>query len=84
MCSCGKGAVIPVRTFATAAAMQHAQTPIGDESVEQVTFILPAAGWYTVDSGNRYRSWGTGTRATVLTADRPSLEHIGLIEPVKV
>lgn len=50
-----------------------------DAVTEQVLVISTDGGWYTVDSGNKYKSYGKGTKWLISIKDRPSLERMGLI-----
>lgn len=79
MCGCSKktSAVKALQSPAVEKSLMGA-LPNG---VEAVTVTSPQRGIYTVDSGNKYKSYGVGTKWTIQSSDRPALEKLGLIAP---
>ena len=75
-CNCGKNAQPAVKTMAP---LPVAKSMFNGMLTEEVVVISTAPGWYTVDSGRRYKSYGVGTRLTIVQDDRPALENLGLI-----
>lgn len=87
MCNCGRKRIPAQQQQESPLRALAATIPAiiigGSAETENVTVISPKAGFYTADSGNRYRSFGRGTKWAIAVSDRPSLERLGLIEAKK-
>lgn len=84
MCNCGKNrvAVLTPPAFKTTAFGFVASNPNTKPGTETVYVTSTKMGWFTTDSGNRYKSYGKGTKWVIAEGDRPSLERMELIEKV--
>lgn len=81
MCNCsGRKAVVVTPQFKTL-SMRVDAAPMGD-NMEEVTVTGGLKGFYTVDSGHKYKSMGIGTMWTIFKEDRSALEKLGLIAPI--
>ena len=80
MCSCNN----PKPVTSGIQSLFETPSPLPDSDGMQtqvVTFTSDLAGFFTVDSGNRYKSYGAGSKVTILSSDKPSLVAMNLIAP---
>lgn len=81
MCSCGNSKVVSAGLRASEVVAPPPPDNSDGLATEIVTFTSPLMGFFTVDSGNRYKSYGPGSRVTIISLDKPSLLAMGLISP---